>query len=151
MVDLGTSPTNNLADFVYKLKRIAQHDTQSNHSSLTIIGLAHAEMLRNLEPCVLPGLIRLSSIVNSRLESKSLHSICVVMMSRIPWSKWEMDSALNACPVIVKLEPYSKDQLSKLLTKYLVANYNDLNVAKECDNEETPELTEDFFSNFLIV
>ena len=148
-LDLGTGSTSNLADFVYKLKKVAQHDFELNTSSLTIIGLAHAEMLRTLEPSVLPGLIRLSSIVNSRLGYNSSHSICIVMMSRLPWSKWEMESHLNSCPVIIKLDPYTKDQLSKLLTRYLVANFNNIRISKQCeDDEEILKLTDDFFSNF---
>ena len=145
--EFGANSPSNLADFVFKLGKLSQQDALANKSPVTIIALAHAEMLRTLEQTVLPGLIRLSSIVQSRLEPKSSHSICVIMMSRLPWNKWEMDSALNSSPVTVKLEPYTKEDLAILLTKYLLENFENLKITLDPE-EHSQQLTEDFFSTF---
>ena len=125
-----------------------QQDADLNISSLTIIGLAHAEMLRNVESNVLPGLIRLSSVVQSRLDSSVSNSLCVILMSRLPWNKWEMDSTLNSSPIIVKLEAYSKSKLSILLNQYLKTTYG--TKLKSVDNaaEVSEDLPEDFYRVF---
>ena len=126
-----------------------QQDADQNISSLTIIGLAHAEMLRNVESNVLPGLIRLSSVVQSRLDLGTSNSLCVILMSRLPWNKLEIDSTLNASPITVKLEPYSKSKLSILLNQYLITTYG--TAWKKVDNngtEVSEDLPEDFYKIF---
>ena len=97
-LEMGGS-VNSLAEFILSLKRMFQHDSDTKTNSLTLIGLAHAEILRSVDFNVLPGLFRLSSLVESRLDSDVSHSICVILMSRQPWSKWEMESRLSAAPI----------------------------------------------------
>ena len=43
-----------------------QRDSEMNFNSVTFIGLTHAEVLRTLDPNVLPGIIRLSTILQNR-------------------------------------------------------------------------------------
>ena len=148
-LEMGGS-VNSLAEFILSLKRMFQHDSDTKTNSLTLIGLAHAEILRSVDFNVLPGLFRLSSLVESRLDSDVSHSICVILMSRQPWSKWEMESRLSAAPITVKLEPYSKVQLSDLLTQYLLttvgAKRKDL--ANNKEENKIEELNEEFYRNF---
>lgn len=136
---------NNLSEFVFGLKKMFQHDADLNVSSLTIIGFAHAEMLRNVESNVLPGLVRLASVVQSRLNSTVSNSLCVILMSRLPWNKWELDSTLNSSPIIVKLEPYSKSKLSILLNQYLITTYG---TKRKNVDKNAPEVSEDLPEDF---
>ena len=139
-----------LSELVFRIKKLFQQDAEMKMNSLTLIGLAHAEMLRNLESTVLPGFLRLSNMIQSRLSSNFDNAICVILMSRLPWSKWEMDSTTFSVPITVGLEPYSKSQLSELLTKYLMVTTHTQTktYAEVGPNQETENLNEEFYRNF---
>ena len=141
---------NNLAEFVFRLKRMFQNDADMKVNTLTLIGLSHAEMLRGVESNVLPGLLRLATIVQSRLSTDVSNPVCVILMSRLPWSKWEMDSMTYSAPITVSLEPYSKSQLSQLLTQYLMVTIDTQrkNCLENELNQEFERLNEEFYRNF---
>ena len=117
---------SNFAEFVSRLKTMFENDAKNNVRTSILIGLTHAEMLRSVESNVLPGLLRLSSIIQSRLSHSSddtrdaYNPVCVILMSRLPWTKWEMDSMTFTPPITVSLAPYTKPQLAELLTQYLI-------------------------------
>ena len=117
-----------------------ENDAKNSVRTLTLIALTHAEMLRSVESNVLPGLLRLSSIIQSRLAHTSdetrdvYHPVCVILMSRLPWTKWELDSMTFSLPITVSLAPYTKSQLSELLTQYLmVTSHTPRKVNKEIE------------------
>ena len=117
---------SNFAELVSRLKTMFETDAKNSLRTSIVIGLTHAEMLRSVESYVLPGLLRLSSIIQSRLLDSSYeigdnyNPICVILMSRLPWTKWEMDSMTFTPPITVSLAPYTKPQLAELLTQYLI-------------------------------
>ena len=149
---------SNLAELTLRLKKMIQRDSEMNFNSVTFIGLTHAEVLRTLDPNVLPGIIRLSTILQNRTNCMVRSPVCIILMSRAPWSKWEMEAKLNSPPVTIKLQPYSRAQLSELMTQCLIATKNtesfsidDNDSCKSEDEAFSDDLGEDFYRNFADV
>ena len=149
---------SNLAELTLRLKKMIQRDSEMNFNSVTFIGLTHAEVPRTLDPNVLPGIIRLSTILQNRTNCMVRSPVCIILMSRAPWSKWEMEAKLNSPPVTIKLQPYSRAQLSELMTQCLIATKNtesfsidDNDSCKSEDEAFSDDLGEDFYRNFADV
>ena len=112
---IGDTCTN-LSDFVTKLNKLEIYNT-----SKVVIVLTNADRLRSLDPHLLPALMKLNEIVDNL-------NISVVLVSKLPWSKWRLTNYMAANPPVqVFVKPYSKCQLSQILTK----NFEEVDEPKE--------------------
>jgi Cdc6-like AAA superfamily ATPase len=95
---------SNLADFVAKLNK-------STHQKIILV-LKHADRLRSLDPSLLPSLIKLNELVKIKVS--------VVLISRLPWSRWRVSHHLPASPPVqVFLKTYTRSQLNLILKSSL--------------------------------
>jgi hypothetical protein len=74
----------NFAELVAKLTEIltTSKSTKKDSVKSCVIALSNAEILRHLDSFLLPGLLHLAQLTQL--------NICVIFISRIPWSRWQI-------------------------------------------------------------
>ncbi len=92
------------ADFVNRLNKV------SKIHRLNIV-LKDADRLRSSD--LLAGLLKLNELVDG-------FDVCLVLISKLPWSKWRLSQHLAAAPPVqVYIKPYSRNQLEQILHESL--------------------------------
>merc|ERR1711981_1020031 len=96
---IGGEACLNFSDFVGKLNKLNMlvcnrgnsNRLNINTASKVVIVLTNADRLRSLDPFLLPGLMKLNEPVDKV-------NISVVLVSKLPWSKWRLTHYMAASP-----------------------------------------------------
>ena len=122
---IGGEPCLTFPDFVCKLNKLNMLvcnrrnsiKLNINTASKVVIVLTNADRLRSLDPFLLPGIMKLNELVDEI-------NISVVLVSKLPWSKWRLTQYMaSSPPVQVFVKPYSRSQLRQILA----SNFEDIN------------------------
>ena len=136
---IGGEPCLTFSEFVGKLNKLNMLVCNRRNSiqlkidiaSKVVIVLTNADRLRSLDPFLLPGLMKLNELVDEV-------NISVVLVSKLPWSKWRLTHYMAASPPVqIFVKPYSKNQLRQIL-------------AKNFEESDEPQILKDNFIEMIL-
>jgi len=125
----------NLADLVKFLK---ERFGDGGNDGGVIIALKNAERLRDMDANLLPGFLRLKEL--TRLP------VCVLLISKIAWSKFMVPSGLPR-PVPVIVRQFTKEQMSKVIADKL----KERQARDDLEHEKDLQWEDEFFLNYTSI
>ena len=84
--DVDIDGVSNFAELVTKISDILMSKASAAKTKNVVIALSNAEILRQLDSFLIPGFLRLAELTQL--------NICVIFISRIPWSRWQIIQVL---------------------------------------------------------
>ena len=105
---------DSFSDFVGTLTKVFEN---SKTVPKIVIALTNAEKLRDIDGHILPSFLRLREFCAGAVD------VCVVLVSRVPWNKFQHPSLASVpSPIPVVFRPYAKDELSQIVAAKLLSD-----------------------------
>lgn len=104
---------DDVMEFITQLKNVA--DEMNLHEKVVVIVLEGSERLRDMNPNLLPALMRLQ-------ELSCLKKVCTVLVSNVLWDKFIPTGGLPP-PVLIFFQQYSQSDILKILSLDKPKNY----------------------------